>query len=592
MRPTARRLGAAFRPALIAGGAALALYGLGTDDPYAIRLLTTAGTYALMVIGYQFVFGHAGALSLAQGAFFGLGAYVTGILGSQLGWDFAATFPLSIALPAFLAAAIAAPILRLESHYFALATLGIGQVVWLIAVNWDAVTGGANGLPGVPGVAVFGAEIAAGTPMLLFVWAIVAFGAGLAWVVMRGLYGRRFAVMRADDLAARCLGIDGASLRFAAFVLSAGYGGAAGALYVHGIGVISPEALEFTIMVACLSMAVIGGRAYVSGAILGAVLLVHLPEWFRFLDSYYMVAYGLGMLAMVILAPYGIIGGLARWRRRYGPEAPTDPGIAKRETKSAPGDRPILDIRGVSKAFGGVAAIEWIDLDIHPGEIVGLIGPNGSGKTTLVNLISGLYAPDTGRIAFKRRDITGLPAHRVARAGIARSFQAISLVGDMTARDNVALARPTRTGAGLWQALHPFAAARSEAAAEADANARLAALGIGEVAGQLCGSLPHGTNRLVEIARAWALEPELLILDEPAAGLNEAEQAALGQRLAELAASGVALLVIEHDMGFLMPLAGRMICLDSGRVIATGNPAEIRSDPGVRKAYLGGLADR
>ena len=321
-----RWLGDGIRVPLLAGICLLLAYALMYTDPYSQRVLTLAGVFALMVIGYQFIFGHAGSLSLAQGAFFGLGAYVTGILGSQLGWTFPATFPLSILFPALLAAIIGIPVLRLESHYFALATLGIGQVAWLTAVNWEAVSGGANGLPGVPGIEIFGTSIGRGWPVLVFVWLIVGLGATLAWRFGRGLNGLHFRVMREQPLAAAAIGIDAGRLRFAAFVLSASYGGAAGALYVHTIGVISPESLEFPIMVSCLTMAVIGGRARVAGAILGAFLLVHLPEWARFLERYYLIAYGAVALAMIVAAPEGVVGTIERIRNRFR-AAPVGPAL-------------------------------------------------------------------------------------------------------------------------------------------------------------------------------------------------------------------------------------------------------------------------
>ncbi len=275
---------------LVFGAVVLAVDPVVFHSSYSLRLMSVAGIYALLVIGYQFIFGHAGALSLAQGAFFGLGAYVTGILGSQVGWDFTATFPLAVLLPGLLALLIGGPVLRLESHYFALATLGIGQVLLLVAVNWQDVTGGANGLPGVPGVVVFGAALPRGVPLLAVIWGFVALGGLVAWRITRGAWGLAFAVLRENALEAAAIGLDAGALRLAAFLLSALYAGAAGALYAHTIRVISPEALEFPVMVSCLTMAVVGGSARIAGAIFGAVLLVHLPEWLRVLDGFYLIA--------------------------------------------------------------------------------------------------------------------------------------------------------------------------------------------------------------------------------------------------------------------------------------------------------------
>ena len=575
---------------LSAGALALILYAIAFGDPYTLRVLTVSGAYALLVIGYQFIFGYAGALSLAQGTFFGLGAYVTGVLGSRLGWSFPATFPLSVVAAGAVAIMVAAPVLRLESHYFALATLGIGQVVLLAAVNWQDLTGGANGIPGVPGVVIFGQPIGRGLPLLAFVWGFVGLGALVAWQIARGLYGRTFQVMRENAIAALSIGIDTGQLRFSAFALSALYAGGAGALYVHAIGVISPEVLEFPIMVACLTMAVAGGRARVSGAVVGAVLLVHLPEWFRFFEKSYLIAYGAALLAAIIAAPWGLVGALERLRQLLLPEPPApDPAplpLAPR-LRPAAGGSPLLEVEGVGIGFGGVKAVDDVAFTIAPGEVVGMIGPNGSGKTTLVNLITGLYQAERGRIRLSGRDITRESAFRIARLGIARSFQNINLVEELTALDNVAAARAALEGVGLKSALIAGRFDRALARARGHAMALLDTLGIAAVATRPCGALPHGFRRGVEIARALALEPALLILDEPAAGLSEAEQGELARHLSALAEEGLTLLVIEHNMRFLMPLARRMICLDNGRIVATGSPQQIQSDPRVAEAYLG-----
>ncbi len=555
------------------------------DTPYGLRLFALAGIYAIFVMGYQFVFGHAGALSLCHGMFFGLGAYVTGVLGAKLGWSFPATFLLSAFIPALLAALVAAPVLRLESHYFALATLGIAQVMLLIAIKWEPLTGGANGLAGVPGMTLFGMAIARGWPTVLTVWGMVAALGLAARAMLGGLYGHALHIMRENPTAASSVGLDVSRLRFETFLLSALYAGMAGALYVHTIRVISPEALEFHAMVACLTMTVVGGRTRVAGAILGAVLLIHLPEWFRFLEHYYLIAYGLVLLAVIIAAPNGFIGLLEDARRRFLPEAPPDPPgrLPMPEPPSAPTAQFLLSLSGVGKRFGGLQALDGVSFDLRAGEILGLIGPNGSGKTTLVNCITGVYAADAGHIAFAGSQIQRDPAFRIARQGIARTYQNLNLVDEMSVLDNVAVARGAARGLALGREMSGSALTR----ARGEAMGLLEAVGAGDVAMRQCGGLAYGAKRRVEIARALALQPALLLLDEPAAGLNETEQADLAARLKELAKDGLTLLVIEHNMPFLMPLASRLVCLDRGRIIAEGSPAEIARHPQVIEAYLG-----
>jgi len=579
------RLTSGIRLPLLAGLALLLAWPLAFGSSYDLRVFTLAGVYALLTLGFQFIFGHAGALALTQGTFFGVGAYITALLALNLGWGFEATLPLAIAGPVLLALVVAAPVLRLESHYFALATLGIGQVMLLVAIHWQSLTGGANGLPGVPGIVLFGWPLPRGLPLAAFVWGLVALGAFAAWRLTRGLLGRAYTVMRENDIAAVSLGLDIWQLRFVAFLLSAVYAGVAGALYVHTIRVISPEVLEFHVMVAVLTMAVVGGRTGVTGAILGAFLLVHLPEWFRFLDKYYLIAYGAVLLVMIIVAPWGLVGGLERLRGRLFPEtAPRRPPAVPLVPRGrGTGSGPLLEVRDVALRFGGVRALEGVSLALERGEIFGLIGPNGSGKTTLVNCVTRIYTPQSGAIVFAGEELTRRAPYEVARRGIARTFQSINLVDDMTALDNVAVARAGAERAGVRRALADDGLDR----ARGHAMGLLERLDLAQVAMQPCGGLAYGLKRRVEIARALALEPELLLLDEPAAGLNAAEQADLAARLRTFARDGLTLLVIEHNMPFLMPLASRMACLDYGRLIASGTPAEIRAHPRVIEAYLG-----
>ncbi|HEY6335328.1 MAG TPA: branched-chain amino acid ABC transporter ATP-binding protein/permease [Alphaproteobacteria bacterium] len=583
-------LTAGIRLPLAALAAILVCYPIFQGDPYTLRVLTISGVYALLAIGYQFVFGFAGALSLAQGCFFGLGAYMTAILSTSFGWSFPATFMLSIAIPGFVALLVALPVLRLETHYFALATLGIGQVVLLGALNWTSLTGGANGIAGVPAIAIAGQEFKRGWPLLLFVWALVAVGGAFGWQIMRGLYGRCFQVMRENGVVALSLGIDIGNLRLVGLLLSALYAGAAGALYAHAVGVVSPEALGFPVMVACLMMVVIGGQARIAGAIVGAVLLTHLPEWFRSLERSYLIAYGAATLVTIIAAPYGIVGAIERVRVLLWPEMrPADPEpVAQRvPARTAPHQIPLLEVEDLTIAFGGVTALEGVQLSIAQGELIGLIGPNGSGKTTLVNLLTGLYRPARGRIRLAGRDIANEAPFRIARLGIARTFQTSNLVDDMTVLDNVAIARATLEGASLAATVATGVTDVRLARARGRAIALLDDLGLREHASRKAGELPQGLRRRAEIARALALEPRLLILDEPAAGLSGAEQTDLARRLAALAGNSLTLLVIEHNMPFLMPLATRVVCLANGRVIAEGAPAAVRNDARVIEVYLG-----
>ena len=560
------------RAPLVIAALGLVAWLLVFHGAYDLRVFTLAGVYVLLVLGYQFIFGHAGALALTQGAFFGLGAYVAAILAVRTGWTFAATLPAAVAVTVLLALVVAAPVLRLQSHYFALATLGIAQVLLLVCRDWVSLTGGANGLAGIPPVILFGAVIDRGWPMLLLVWSLVAAGAVAAGLILRGRFGLGFHLVRAAPPAAESIGLDAGRYRLAAFLLSAVYAATSGALLVHLNRLVSPDVFEFPVMVTCLAMTVIGGATRISGAFAGALLLVYLPEWFRPLDKYYLIAYGAGLLVMIVAAPDGLIGALARLRRRLWPEpSPLPPEPEPLPQLRRPATDPLLEIRGLSKSFGGVRALADVSVDIRSGEILGLIGPNGSGKTTLINIATGLDRCDAGTIRFGAQAVSALPSFAVARLGIGRTFQTPCLVDGLTVLDNVAAAR----------------AGDSLVEARRRAMALLGALGLGAVAMKPAGRVPQSLRRAVELARAAALQPALIFLDEPAAGLSAGEQDELAGHLRRLRQDGVTLVIIEHNMPFLAGLADRLVCLDGGRVIADGTPDQVRAHPRVLEAYLG-----
>jgi len=537
------------RPAPLAGLAVMlwlvAVLAFGSG--YEQRLMALAAASALMAIGYQLVFGQAGALSLAQGACFAIGAYTAGILG-RLGWPLWAELPAAVLVPAALAGLAHLPVRRLEGHFFALATLGFAVLVRLVAVDAQSLTGGANGLAGIP---TFGRGPAA----MLVGWGVVGAAAALALWLKRGGNGPALALVRGDAELARASGLDPERIRARGFGLAAGFAGAGGALQAHVLGLVSPDVAEFSVMVGCLAMVVIGGRGSVAGAVVGALLIGHLPEWLRPLGASYRVAYGIGLFACLLLAPAGLIGSLERfWRRRDAPVA----ALAAMSPSGAS-----LRIEAVEKSYGGIAVLRGVTLEIRPGEIVGLIGPNGSGKTTLINLISGLDRPDGGTIGLGDRRLERLPPDRIALAGVARSFQSPAPPDGMAALDLVAAALAAKRGCAGFGSAADLATLQAQAA----------------------GLLQQAPSP--DIARALALDPAILLLDEPAAGLDAGERQQLALLLRILADAGRGLLVVEHDMAFLMGLVDRVAVLLDGRIALVGTPDQVRADPAVRAAYLG-----
>lgn len=558
--------------ALLIAPVAIALASGGYEQ----RIMTLAGIYAIAVLGYQLIFGRLGALSLAQGCFFGLGAYTTGLLGIHLEWGFPASFLASLLVPAIIAGIVAIPVLRLESHYFALATLGIAQIVLLVGVNWTEVTGGANGLYGVPEARMMGLSAVSSEAMLFLVWGVLACATLAFHFLVRGRRAHRLTLLREAPEAAAAAGIDIGAHRLTLFVASAAFGGAAGALQAHSIGVVSPAVLDFQVMVTILAMTVIGGRGHPAGAILGAVLLVHLPEWFRFLEAHYLIAYGAALLVAVIVMPEGLVGLIRRWRGfSADPEGRATVGEkAAAPTVLSASAKPdlALELQGVTKHYGGVRALDDVSLKVAPGEIVGLIGPNGSGKSTLINIASGLQSQEQGSVLLADRSLSRSGPHVRARAGLARTFQTPTSTSNLSAMASVLAACPDVLGGPD---------------AEKRARACLERVGLSRLAEQPARTLSPAETRGVDLARALAIDPAILLLDEPAAGLTPGERNDLTGCLRGLADTGIGLLIVDHSMDFLLPLADRVVCLAAGSVVARGTPGEVARDPAAIAAYFG-----
>ena len=480
--------------------------------PFGQRMVTLVGIYALMGVGYQLVFGQLGALNLAQGALFGLGAYALTLLAPATG---VLAFPLAALVTAATAALVCGPLLRLQSHYFALATLALAALVNLVAVHAEDLTGGANGLAG------FTVALPTGVALLALVWTCLI-AMVLAYArFFRGLAGHQARLLREAPLAAATVGIDGGRWRFAAFVIGAALAGLAGGFSATLSGVVSPDVTGFPIMILCLTSVVLGGSRHPVGAVLGAALAVCLPELLRDLQGAWLLAYAAATLIVVRWAPEGVAALIDRWRGTAA-AATTLPMLPKRLASSG-GPRELV-LERVSKSFGGVAALSGVSFAVDRGEVVGLIGPNGSGKTTLLNVIGGLERADAGTIRLDDRRLDDLPPHRIARAGVGRTFQTLPLADD------------TRRG---------------------------------------------------DIVRAIASGAQFLLLDEPAAGASDRERRDLVRLIDRVSAAGRGVLIVDHDIDLLTRVCDRLVCLDRGKVIAIGRPADVRADPRVRATFLG-----
>jgi branched-chain amino acid transport system permease protein len=572
-------------PLLARGILPLALIGLVSSqlllaDAHALRILTLAGVTALNIAGLQMIFGQLGALSLAQAGFFALGALATALLG-RAGYDAALTLPVSIIAPALLAALLALGLRRLHSHHLALATLAFGQAIWIGLAQGLPLLGAPDGLAGVPGLSFFGLEIAAGRPLASVVWVCAAFvGVMAAWIAS-GANGAGLALVRERPRAAAAMGVDRERLLFAGFVWSALCGGAAGAFQAHTLGLVSSALADYSVVITLLAALVIGGRHSVAGGMLAGAALLLLPEWVPAFAPYVPFATAALFLLTVISTP----AGLAGWLRRQGGEFEE---TSERRRTVAPTPRLThakLEISGVVKLYGGVRALDGVGLAVEPGGILGLIGPNGSGKTTLLDVASGFVVPDAGEVRLDGIAIHGRPPARIAKLGLSRTFQTGELVAGLTALDNVALALVGRN-VNMTATLLDWRRDRTWEAARERAAGALALAGASSTERELAGALPHGMRRRVELARALVHEPRIVLLDEPASGLPENQLDDLSRFLREVAERGVGMLIAEHRLPFLLRLASRIACLDQGKLIALGPPAEVRNDPRVLAAYF------
>ena len=575
----------------LAGVAAWLLpYGL---DSYAIHVVDVMLLFAILAVGLGLAMGIAGQINLAQVAFFGVGAYATAILTTRAGLGFWTAAALAMVAAAVVGLVVGIPALRMQSHYLGIVTLGLA----LAFTNWVTnaqIAGGAEGITAIPAPQFPGVDLS--SEYLFYYLELILFAAALAFglFVVHTPLGRRMRAMRDDALAAGAVGAEVPMLRMTAFLVASLYGGVAGVLYAGLIRYVAPETFSIGNMFLLLAMVIIGGRQNLVGCVVGAVGLVVVRELLIDYPTYAQVAYGSVVVFTVVFAPTGLAGLPSRIRAVVRRRAPVTPALGAFEPYPAAtaGVEPsVLTVDGVSKQFRGLRALSNVSLSVAAGEIRGIVGPNGSGKTTLFNIVSGFYRPSVGRVLLDGRVISGARPYRLAQAGIARTFQNLRLFRDLTVADNILVALDRTRTAWTWRYLFwPIGIVRHDRSLRAEADRVLGRFGLADFAGIRPGALSYGIQRRVEVARAMARAPRLLLLDEPAAGLNGEEVRQLGEIVRSIRASGVTVVIIEHNMGLVMSLCDRITVLAGGAVIADGTPAEVVTAPQVIEAYLGDSA--
>ena len=574
------------RLSLLAAAAVVAILGYtAVADSYAVFLIATISLTAIACIGLNVLLGLAGQISLGHIGFMAIGAYTTVLLMEKAGWPYLAATGAGIVLVSIVGGLLAMPALRVRGPYLAMVTIAFGFIVEHGTVEWRDLTGGGNGLVLTMPPSIFGMQL---TERGLAIASVVLMVAGVILFerLKRSGWGYAMRAARDSEVATRSIGIDLVRVRTMAFVISAAAMALAGSLFAPLQGYISPSSFPFLQSILLLFGVMIGGAGSALGPIIGALLVVLLPELLSDLAEYRLLAFGLLLFAVLRVAPNGIAGLIAQLSAKFFPAASQQhsstlsavgtPDAALRVASEAPS----LDVTDLSIAFGGVRAVQNVSFTAQPGHVTSVIGPNGAGKTSALNLLCGFYRPTSGTVKLGERDLTGLPSHSLARLGVARTFQTTQLFGSLTIIENTLLAETAGKLGGLISPLR-------NAESEQFARSLLRFAGVDGDLDRPAESLPHGEKRLVEIARSLALRPKVLLLDEPAAGLSKGDKQRLTTLLRRIADLGVAVIIVEHDMPMIMSLSDHIIVLDGGKRIAVGEPAEIRNDPLVRKAYLG-----
>ena len=572
--------------------------------------------YAILSISYNLLLGFSLLFSMAHAAMFGIGAYASTLLVMQMGLNIWLALVAAVVITAFFGALIGIPALRVRSHYLVVLSFGFQMVIYHLMMNLISLTGGEGGIPAIPKLSLFGVGLKSKWHFLMVIGTITLLVFLLAQRWGKSPFGRVLKAIRDDEEAARAIGKNIFSFRVTVFMLSGALAAVAGSLYAHYIGFINPFTFSLNESVFILAMVVFGGSANFYGSVLGAVVLVSVPELLRFVRGFSeaiagpfrQILYGLMLMAMMRFRPQGLIPEYRATRSEPADsllpekEARTDKttGAFSAGQKATPpeqfqtvADREehhrravVMEARELTKHFGGILAVNGLSVSLRQGEITGLIGPNGAGKTTFFNLITGFLPPDTGQVMLRGKDITALPPHVKTRLGMARTFQELRLFHRMTVLDTVLVARPGQRGENFALAVWPFTEeARSHR--EKAVNC-LEFVGLADKRDELTENLSYAEQKLLSLARLLATEANLLLLDEPTSGLDPNSISGILDLIGRLPEQGKTICIVEHNLDVIRHIAHWVCFLAEGRLLAEGTPADIFKDKTLADIYFGG----